>query len=230
MASLPKCWALQERVGGWEWEMVVAYDEKVHFIRELEYVPGVIAVVKMTKFLNEKLWKDDRRLQKLRNIEMPAEEIAFDKDPIKAKASSISEKFLVFTVGECKGFASKAQRRESKHYLGDELWRAINSPDWEPMFILYCRHSITEDLRLAREINALCAGLTAIIDERENFVDELNVLVGRSVPDKMAEFIKEVQSKDIPNLMKLQILGREFKLRAQEKDLFIEKLKGNMDF
>ncbi|GKF71122.1 hypothetical protein Tco_0207236 [Tanacetum coccineum] len=79
MASLPKCWALQERVGGWEW-MVVAYDEKVHFIRELEYVPGVIAVVKTAKFLNDKLWKDDRRLQKLRNIEMPAEEIAFDKD------------------------------------------------------------------------------------------------------------------------------------------------------
>nr|GEY68196.1 hypothetical protein [Tanacetum cinerariifolium] len=63
MASLLKCWTLQERVGGWEWvdmmvlycqnaaaddreftrrinailqEMVVAYDERVDFIRELE--------------------------------------------------------------------------------------------------------------------------------------------------------------------------------------------------
>ncbi|GJZ10464.1 hypothetical protein Tco_0545223 [Tanacetum coccineum] len=86
------------------------------------------------------------------------------------------------------------------------------------------------NLRLAGEINALCAGLTAVIDERENFFDELNVLVGRSVPDKMAEFMRGVQDKDILNLMKLQILGREFELRAQEKNLFIEKLKGNMEF
>ncbi|GJX62160.1 hypothetical protein Tco_0295060 [Tanacetum coccineum] len=32
-------------------------------------------------------------------------------------------------------------------------------------------------------------------------------------------------NKDVPNLMKLQILEREFELRAREKDLFIEKLK-----
>ncbi|GJR19705.1 hypothetical protein Tco_0968232 [Tanacetum coccineum] len=50
---------------------------------------------------------------------------------------------------------------------------------------------ISEDLRLAREINALCARVTAIIDERENFVNELDILVGRSVPSKMAEFMKQ---------------------------------------
>nr|GFD26267.1 hypothetical protein [Tanacetum cinerariifolium] len=33
-------------------------------------------------------------------------------------------------------------------------------------------------------------------------------------------FIKQVQGKDIPNLMKLQILGREFELRAQVKGIF----------
>ncbi|GJV35889.1 hypothetical protein Tco_1408366 [Tanacetum coccineum] len=47
------------------------------------------------------------------------------------------------------------------------------------MFILRCRREIAEDLRLAREINALCARLTAVIDERENFKEELNVLAGR---------------------------------------------------
>ncbi|GJS69272.1 hypothetical protein Tco_0702113 [Tanacetum coccineum] len=112
----------------------------------------------------------------------------------------------------------------------DELRRAVNSLDWEPMFILYCRHSIAKDLRPTREINALCARLTDVIDERENFVNELNVLVGRFVSENMAEFMKEVQGKDIPNLMKLQILGMEFELRAREKNLFIEKLKGNIDF
>ncbi|GJU32540.1 hypothetical protein Tco_1176129 [Tanacetum coccineum] len=69
------------------------------------------------------------------------------------------------------------------------------------MFILYCRKAISEDLRLAREINGLCAGLTAVIEEREHFIDELDILV-----------------------------DREFELRAREKNLFIEKLKGNMDF
>nr|GEU96221.1 hypothetical protein [Tanacetum cinerariifolium] len=172
------CAALQDRVGGWEWtdimalycqnsakedsefarrmgvllqEMVAAYDERVDLIWELEAMSGVAVAVKTADFLNDALWKEDRRLQ-------------------------------------------------------------------------------SEDLRLAREINALCARVTIIVDERENFVDELDVLVGRSVPDKMAEFIKQVHGKDIPNLMKLQILKRKFELRAQEKGIFIEKLKGNLDF
>ncbi|GJV76913.1 hypothetical protein Tco_1508497 [Tanacetum coccineum] len=74
--------------------------------------------------------------------------------------------------------------------------RSVGKVDWKPQFILRCRREISEDLRLAREINALCIRLTAI-----------------------------VQNKDISNLMKLRILGREFELRAQEKELFIEKLK-----
>ncbi|GKC28050.1 hypothetical protein Tco_1035344, partial [Tanacetum coccineum] len=76
----------------------------------------------------------------------------------------------------------------------------------------------------------LCARLTAIVDRRDMFVDELDMLAGRHVPDKMADFMKEIQSKDIPNLLQLQILGREFQLRAQEKEIFIKKLKGNMDY
>ncbi|GJS29778.1 hypothetical protein Tco_0490398 [Tanacetum coccineum] len=108
----------------------------------------------------------------------------------------------------------------------DELCISVNSPDWEPMFILRCQREITEDLRLAREINALCARVTAIVDERDNFVDELDILVGRSVPDKMAEFIKQTQGKDILNLMKLQILGREFEFRAREKGHFHQEVEG----
>ncbi|GJT27946.1 3-oxo-delta(4,5)-steroid 5-beta-reductase-like protein [Tanacetum coccineum] len=107
MAWLPKCAALQERVGGWEWvdmmvlycqssatddreferragvllrEMEDAYDERMDFIRELEVVPGVIVVVKTTEFLKETLWKDDRRLRKLRNLEMDVNKRAFQKD------------------------------------------------------------------------------------------------------------------------------------------------------
>ncbi|GKG32114.1 hypothetical protein Tco_0427064, partial [Tanacetum coccineum] len=69
--------------------------------------------------------------------------------------------------------------------------------------------AIVEDERLAWDINGLCAGLTAQIEERWSFTDELDVLADEYVPDKMAEFLKETQSKDIDKLMKLQILGRE---------------------
>nr|GEV59343.1 hypothetical protein [Tanacetum cinerariifolium] len=80
------------------------------------------------------------------------------------------------------------------------------------------------------EINALCARLTVIVDERVNFVDELDMLAQEFVPVKMAELMKKIHDKDIRNFMKLQILGREFELRAREKEIFIQKLKGNMDF
>ncbi|GJX24190.1 hypothetical protein Tco_0228635 [Tanacetum coccineum] len=112
----------------------------------------------------------------------------------------------------------------------DELRRSVNSPDWEPQFIYYCERSKLDDIRLARQINILCDTLTTVIDGRWSFVGELEMLAYKFVPGKMAEFMKEIQDKDIPNLMKLQILGREFKLRSHEKDLFIEKLKGNMDY
>ncbi|GJY06789.1 hypothetical protein Tco_0373843 [Tanacetum coccineum] len=98
------------------------------------------------------------------------------------------------------------------------------------MFIFYYCKAISKDQRLAREINALCMGLTAIMEERDNFIDELDVLAGRFVSEKTTEFMKESQDKDTQNLMKLQILGREVELRAAKKNIFIEKLKGNMDY
>ncbi|GJS88035.1 hypothetical protein Tco_0770671 [Tanacetum coccineum] len=58
----------------------------------------------------------------------------------------------------------------------DELRGSVNNPDWEPQFILRCRREIAKDVRLAREINALCARVTAIVDERESFVTKLDML------------------------------------------------------
>nr|GEY81470.1 hypothetical protein [Tanacetum cinerariifolium] len=73
----------------------------------------------------------------------------------------------------------------------DELRRSVGKSDWEPQFIFRCRTEISEDLRLAREIKALCMRLSAIVDEREVFADELDMLAGKHVPDKMAEFTKQ---------------------------------------
>nr|GEU45608.1 protein NYNRIN-like [Tanacetum cinerariifolium] len=86
---------------------------------------------------------------------------------------------------------------------------------------------MSDDLRLARQINALCDALTDVIDGKESFVVELDMLVGKFVPRKMAEFM--MHGKDILNLIKLQILRREFELRAHKKDLFIDKLKAWLD-
>ncbi|GKB03351.1 hypothetical protein Tco_0831440 [Tanacetum coccineum] len=57
-------------------EMIATYDDKMDFIRELEAVPGVNLAVKTTEFFNETLWKDDKRLRKLQNMEMDANEQA----------------------------------------------------------------------------------------------------------------------------------------------------------
>ncbi|GKC34281.1 hypothetical protein Tco_1046665 [Tanacetum coccineum] len=96
----------------------------------------------------------------------------------------------------------------------DELRRSVNSFDWEPQFILRCHREISNDMRLSTEINALCDCLTVIVDERVNFVNELNMLPPEFVPVKMAELMKQIQDKDIRNLMKLQTLGKEFELRG----------------
>nr|GEY91657.1 hypothetical protein [Tanacetum cinerariifolium] len=110
----------------------------------------------------------------------------------------------------------------------EELQKTVNSSDWNVMFIHRCRREINEDLRFSREINALCAWLTDIVDERERFVDELDRLVGRLVPERIVEFMKEVQGNDMPNRLKLLILSREFELQAREKDIFIQKLKAEL--
>ncbi|GJS35840.1 hypothetical protein Tco_0534222 [Tanacetum coccineum] len=98
----------------------------------------------------------------------------------------------------------------------NELRHSCCSNEWEDMFMLYCRRAAAEDSSLEGEINGLCDRLTARIEEREYFIDELD--------------LKETQEKDNNRLMKLQILGREFELWAVEKNHFIKKLKGNVDF
>nr|GEV52343.1 hypothetical protein [Tanacetum cinerariifolium] len=53
---------------------------------------------------------------------------------------------------------------------------------------------------------------------------------GAACAEKDFEFLKEIHGKDDQKVLQLQILGRETELRAREKELFIEKLKGNVYF
>ncbi|GJX25374.1 hypothetical protein Tco_0231670 [Tanacetum coccineum] len=95
MTSMPKCGALCDAVGGWDWvqmmtlycqssvedernfagrlsdllqEMINAYHKKMDSIRELEAVSGIATVVKTAEFLNGNLWKGDKRIRKLCNM------------------------------------------------------------------------------------------------------------------------------------------------------------------
>ncbi|GJV54519.1 hypothetical protein Tco_1450260 [Tanacetum coccineum] len=91
ITSLAKCAALQERVGGWEWaDMMALYcqnavEEDNEFARRMDAVPGVAAAVKTAEFLNEALWKDDRRIQRLWKLQIDANLMAYEKEKFTEK-------------------------------------------------------------------------------------------------------------------------------------------------
>nr|GEV70910.1 hypothetical protein [Tanacetum cinerariifolium] len=279
MIKLPKCTTLKERVGGWEWtDIMIMMD----FIQELEVVPDVDVSVKTAEFLNETLWKDDRRLRKLRNLEMATNErggrevnsVVIVKDQFLEELDSLGMRHMPSKMAE---FLREIQMRDKETvvklqilgremelnarkkicsfrnlrvsyriedalsdsisnvcYIFNDILYDIEFNEFACLCFVYAYgaivmnnfyKAISEDQRLARHNYALCDTLTDIIDERENFVQELDVLANMFVPGKMGEFMKESLGEDIPNIMKLKILGREFELRAREKEVFIEKLK-----
>ncbi|GKE48247.1 hypothetical protein Tco_1479505 [Tanacetum coccineum] len=140
-----------------------------------------------------------------------------------------------------------------------ELEMAVGSPKWLDMMVLYCRKAASEDWEVAFHFNRLRGDRVVGFKDRMAFVHELESVEGVSVAVKtdvflkemmekedktnagshflegdalikMAEFLKDTQDKDTDKLMKLQVLGRAFELRACEKKRFIKKLKDNMDY
>nr|GEZ64681.1 hypothetical protein [Tanacetum cinerariifolium] len=63
-----------------------------------------------------------------------------------------------------------------------------------------------------------------------HFLEGLDSLPGRLIPEKTSEFLKVIQDKDREKVLKLQIMGKEMEFNAREKDLFIQKLKGVVPF
>nr|GEW53224.1 hypothetical protein [Tanacetum cinerariifolium] len=211
MAWLPKCEELERDFGGRNWldMMIVYFDEYAYEHREFaRRFNGLISE------MNEACPNRMAFVQELRSVageSVPAKIVVFLEEMMNKEGSREWQLADLVREGEDKGAIVKA--------CG--------------YFVVMCileGESQGNDARLARQINALCDTLTNVIDERWTFVGELDMLAYKFVPGKMTEFMKETQDKDIPNLMKLQILGREFELRAREMDLFIQKLKGNMNY
>ncbi|GKE28448.1 hypothetical protein Tco_1443832, partial [Tanacetum coccineum] len=88
-----------------------------------------------------------------------------------------------------------------------------------------------DDLRMARMINNVSVMLSAVIEEYQLFTQELEASLGWVVNKDMSiEYMQELVQRDEEMVQRLQALEREVEERADEKMLFIEKLKGNVPF
>nr|GEV25179.1 hypothetical protein [Tanacetum cinerariifolium] len=135
----------------------------------------------------------------------------FAKDGLDSAGVAVDERFIVvlsFTSLFC---LFKERRLHEECICGHKKMRTM---EWLPM---------REELE-----NEACSSRIA-------FVRELRSVAGEAVPAKTAVFLEEMMNKEGSGqrhfeLDEVAILGREFELRAREKGIFIEKLKGNMDF
>jgi hypothetical protein len=117
----------------------------------------------------------------------------------------------------------------SRHPRCDYLRAEANSKNWSEVFVLYCRKAAMEDLQMAQQMSALCGRLVAVSCERAEFILELET-IGNIYAQKTAEYLREVQQRDDQKVMQMRIMAAELELNARNNDLFIQKLKGLMDF
>ncbi|GJS39083.1 hypothetical protein Tco_0564126 [Tanacetum coccineum] len=173
MAWLPKCEELERAVGGHNW-----LDMMIVYFDEYAYEQR-----EFTRRLNGLIGEMN---------EACADRIAFVRELRSVAGESVPAKAAVF-LEEMMNPGGPCLRR---------LLEVVDKEGFGAQFIYYERAKL-DDIRLARQINALCDTLTNVIDGRWTFVGELDMLAYKFVPGKMAEFMKEMQDKDIPNLIKL---------------------------
>ncbi|GJQ93717.1 hypothetical protein Tco_0004856 [Tanacetum coccineum] len=68
------------------------------------------------------------------------------------------------------------------------LMDAANSSKWEKMMILYWHRSMVKDYILAGETTRVCEEVANVVQERAHFLEELDSLPSRLVPEKTSEF------------------------------------------
>ena len=104
-----------------------------------------------------------------------------------------------------------------------------NSNRWPEMLAFYCHRASVEDIQIAREINELCIKLSRVITERGRLIEELQTVENMYVK-KTLEHLRESQLKDDQKFMHMETMKDELDLSARDKDVFILKLKGLMEF
>nr|GEY60042.1 hypothetical protein [Tanacetum cinerariifolium] len=203
MAWLPKCEELERAVAGRNWldMMIVYFDEyayeqreftrrlngligemneacadRMDFVQELQSVVGESVAAKTAVFLEHMMNKEGSRECQLADLVTEGG----DKGAIvKACGYFVG---MCILEGDSLPICDELRRSVDSTYamaalpICDELRRSVDSTDWEPQFIYYCERSKLDDIRLARQINALCDTLTCVIDERRAFIEELELL------------------------------------------------------
>ena len=117
----------------------------------------------------------------------------------------------------------------SRRPICDRLRSESNSSNWSELLVLYCRQSSGQDIHMAQEMSAFAGRLLAITRERGSFILELET-VGNTYAKKTAKYLREVQAKADQKIMKMRIMAAELELNARNNDIFIQKLKGLMDY
>nr|GEV64819.1 hypothetical protein [Tanacetum cinerariifolium] len=211
MAWLPKCEELERAVGGRNWldMMIVYFDEYAYEQREFNRrLNGLIG--EMNEACADRM------------TECQLADLVNEGREMLGQIEFFVGKLMRDAKGEELPFAMQLQITYPMAALPicDELSCTVNMADWEPQFIYYCERSKLDDIRLARQINALCDTLTTVIDGRWPFIMELDVLSYKFMPGKMVGFIKAIQDKDLLNLMNVPEKGSWLWVVIQETVIF----------
>ena len=111
----------------------------------------------------------------------------------------------------------------------DQVRVEANSKNWLEMFILYCSKATIEDLQMAQQMSSLCGRLVGVTHERLEFIHELDT-IGNIYAQKTAKYLREAQGKDEQKVLQMRMMVAEIELNAWNHDVFIQMLKGLMNF
>nr|GEW68980.1 hypothetical protein [Tanacetum cinerariifolium] len=111
-----------------------------------------------------------------------------------------------------------------------ELRDSAQFNNWSDVLSLYFWRAKEAELRMARMINNVSVKLSAVIEEYQLFTQELKDFPGWVViKDMSIEYFQELVQRDVEMVQRLQALEKEVEEKADEKMLFIEKLKGKFE-
>nr|GEV19895.1 hypothetical protein [Tanacetum cinerariifolium] len=152
----PKCEELERAVGGRNWlDMMIVYFDEYAY-EQREFTRRLNGLIGE---MNDACVDRMTFVQELRSVvgeSVPAKTAVFLEQMINKEGSR-----------EC------------------QLADLVNEGREEPQFIYYCERSKLDDIRLARQINALCDTLTTVIDGIWPFITELEMSLMRNIDDQM---------------------------------------------
>nr|GEU54707.1 hypothetical protein [Tanacetum cinerariifolium] len=91
------------------------------------------------------------------------------------------------------------------------------------MLVLMGRQVETE-LKLKEKFRELCEEVSTVVKEREDVVEELEILSGNHVSKETASLLRHGQKRDLDKMTHLQIMVNQSHLGVREKLIFVSKM------